>query len=384
MRIPALDKNKLLRPVFVFSLVLVVLATVLIIRFLDDSDQRLLAEIPTAIQNPPSEPVELEIPSGLNVGEIAQLLSGRQIGGHQRDLLTLIGLLDSGRSIRSGNYTFDGSRSSGMAVAHLLKGPDSDYILDFQPGLRNEEILEILVTISQFTLVEWESAVTTLLDSRSDSLLLDPQSLASNSFRSLSPTSQLQGYLHPGAYMITANTSLFDLVAAMFDNLSRLITEQMLSDAAKNGYTIREIIILASIIEREVSREAELPLVASVFLNRLDNSMRLQSDATVQFALAEDEDSVDLHGWWKQAVQQEDLVTESRYNTFQIDGLPPTPISNPSLNAIMAVIYPAQTEYLFFLASPKCDGTHNFANTYEEHLENMTLFNSSECAASIQ
>ena len=81
--------------------------------------------------------------------------------------------------------------------------------------------------------------------------------------------------------------------------------------------------------------------------------MRLQSDATVQFALAEDRDSVDLHGWWKQAVQQEDLVTESHYNTFLIEGLPPTPISNPSLSAIMAVIYPAQTEYLFFLASPK-------------------------------
>ena len=100
MRIPALNKNKIARPVFVFSLVLAVLATVLIIRFLDDSDQRLLAEIPTTIQNPPSEPVELEIPSGLNVGEIAQLLSDSRIGGHQRDLLTLVGLLDSGRSIR--------------------------------------------------------------------------------------------------------------------------------------------------------------------------------------------------------------------------------------------------------------------------------------------
>ncbi|MBK33328.1 MAG: hypothetical protein CL771_06885 [Chloroflexi bacterium] len=384
MRTPAPDTKKIMRLLFSLSFITVVFVILLMIRVLDASDQRLHADIPVAAENPPPETVEVEIPGGLNVGEIAQILSDSQIGGHQRDLLTLVGLLGSGRSIRSGSYTFDGSGSSGMAIAHLLKGPDSDYILDFQPGLRNEEIRETLVTVSQFTLTEWESAVTTLLDSRKTSLLLDPQLLIPEDIGPSSSTSKLQGYLHPGAYMITSDTSLFDLLAAMFDNLSRLITEQMLSDAAKNGYTIREVIILASIIEREVTKEAELPLVASVFLNRLDNSMPLQSDATVQFALAEDKNSVDLHGWWKQAVQQEDLRTESRYNTFQAEGLPPTPISNPSLSAIMAVIYPAQTDYLFFLVSPKCDGTHNFADTYEEHLENMVLFNSSECAASIQ
>jgi UPF0755 protein len=384
MRTHVTDKKKIGRLLLSLSFIAVALAVVLMIGVLESSDQRLHAEIPVSTENPSRETVEVEIPDGLNVGEIAQLLSDSRIGGHKRDLLTLVGLLDSGRSIRSGNYTFNGSRSSGMAVAHLLKGPDSDYILDFQPGQRNEEIRETLVTVSQFTLAEWESAVTTLLDSRKASLLLDPQLLISEDFGPSSSASMLQGYLHPGAYMITTDTSLFDLLAAMFDNLSRLITEQMLSDAAKNGYTIREVIILASIIEREVTKEAELPLVASVFLNRLDDSMRLQSDATVQFALAEDESSVDLHGWWKQAVQQEDLRTESRYNTFLIEGLPPTPISNPSLPAIMAVIYPAQTDYLFFLGSPKCDGTHNFADTYQEHLENMTLFNSSECAASIQ
>jgi len=271
-----------------------------------------------------------------------------------------------------------------MVVAHLLKGPDNDYILDFQPGLRNEEILATLISVSQFTLAEWESAVTKLVDSRSDSFLLSPQLQANNQEHSLTPTHKLQGYLHPGAYMIDESTSLFDLLAAMFDNLASQITDEMLTDAAKNGFTIREVIILASIIEREVSEEAELPLVASVFFNRLDDSIPLQSDATVQFALAEDKSSVDTYGWWKQAVQQEDLTIESAYNTFQVMRLPPGPISNPSLQAIMAVIYPAETEYLFFLTSPNCDGTHNFAGTYKEHLENMTLFNSSECASSIQ
>ena len=161
MRTHVTDKKKIGRLLLSLSFIAVALAVVLMIGVLESSDQRLHAEIPVSTENPSRETVEVEIPDGLNVGEIAQLLSDSRIGGHQRDLLTLVGLLDSGRSIRSGNYTFNGSRSSGMAVAHLLKGPDSDYILDFQPGQRNEEIRETLVTVSQFTLAEWESAVTT-------------------------------------------------------------------------------------------------------------------------------------------------------------------------------------------------------------------------------
>ncbi len=105
--------------------------------------------------------------------------------------------------------------------------------------------------------------------------------------------------------------------------------------------------------------------IASVFYNRLAIGMRLETDPTVQYALGYD---AQKNTWWKSPLTFTDLEANSPYNTYRNPGLPPGPISNPSLNAIKAAVAPAETDYLFFRA--KCDGslTHNFSKTYEEHL----------------
>jgi UPF0755 protein len=109
-----------------------------------------------------------------------------------------------------------------------------------------------------------------------------------------------------------------------------------------------------------------------VFLNRLRFGIGLQADPTVQFALAADPLSVSQYGWWKKELTLDDLKIDSPYNTYASQGLPPGPICNPGADAVRAVIRPARTSYLFFVA--KEDGTHVFAETLEEHLANVDMY----------
>lgn len=133
--------------------------------------------------------------------------------------------------------------------------------------------------------------------------------------------------------------------------------------------SIYEVVTLASIVEREAVVDEERPIIASVYLNRLNRGMYLQSDPTVQYAKGY---SAESGRWWNPMIQEEAQSVDSPYNTFLYPGLPPGPICSPGLASIQAVLYPADTPYLFFFS--KGDGTHAFSKTYEEHLENMRRY----------
>ena len=124
---------------------------------------------------------------------------------------------------------------------------------------------------------------------------------------------------------------------------------------------------MASIVERESILDEEMPLIASVFINREKIGMKLDSDATVQYALGYNQ----IQGtWWTNPLSSQDLQVNSPFNTYQNSGLPPAAISNPSLAAIQSIAFAADTPYYYFRA--RCDGSgfHNFAVTFEEHLSN--------------
>ena len=139
--------------------------------------------------------------------------------------------------------------------------------------------------------------------------------------------------------------------------------------------TVFDVMILASIVEREAVVSEERPIIASVSLNRLDpvyvneTALRLSSDPTIQYAKAYDPET---GTWWNPMLPGEGQTIESPYNTFKVQGLPPGPISNPGLASILAVLNPAQTDYLYFHAVG--DGSHVFASTLDEHLENQAEF----------
>jgi peptidoglycan lytic transglycosylase G len=116
----------------------------------------------------------------------------------------------------------------------------------------------------------------------------------------------------------------------------------------------------------------ERPVIASVYRNRLKLDMALQADPTVQYAIAARPGNINEFGYWKRELSAQDLVFDSNYNTYAKRGLPPGPIANPGIDSIIAVIRPAQTDYLYFVA--RGDGSHAFSATYEEHQRNVEKF----------
>jgi len=181
--------------------------------------------------------------------------------------------------------------------------------------------------------------------------------------------SSLEGYLFPETYRLPAQATALDLVERMLKTFEQRFTPEMRQAIHGRGLTIHDAVILASIVEREGVVAEELPSIADVYLNRIEQGMYLQADPTFQYARGYD---VASGKWWAPFEVEDVTRVESPYNTFLNAGMPPGPICNPSQAALEAVVNPADTNYLFFYA--KGDGTHAFAATYEEHLANQALY----------
>ncbi len=177
----------------------------------------------------------------------------------------------------------------------------------------------------------------------------------------------LEGYLLPGVYTVPRTISggnLLDILSAAFDEA---VTPEMQDGFARQGLSVDEAVRLASIVEREAVVDQEKPLIASVFLNRLAVGMKLEADPTVQYAVGYNAPKAT---WWTNPLSAADLQFDSLYNTYRYAGFPPGPISNPSLESLRAVAFPAQTPYYYFRATCDDSGQHNFAETYDAHVGN--------------
>lgn len=200
------------------------------------------------------------------------------------------------------------------------------------------------------------------------------------------PGASLEGFLFPDTYQLPAEAtpaSVVDLMLSNFDarvapEIVGRLADRTLFDlklGAERPMTVFDVMILASIVEREAVVSEERPIIASVYFNRLDpvyvneTALRLSSDPTIQYAKGYDPET---GNWWNPMLPGEGQTIESPYNTFKVQGLPPGPISNPGLASILAVLNPAQTDYLYFHAVG--DGSHVFASTLDEHLENQAEF----------
>ena len=186
-----------------------------------------------------------------------------------------------------------------------------------------------------------------------------------------------EGYLAPGTYHLPDDATPETLITLMLDNFAQQIPANAFDLAHQRGLSFHDALIVASIVQRETFLDQERPLVASVYLNRLSPTtelQHLQADPTVQYAMGYQSDT---GVWWKSPVSLEEYpAVDSPYNTYLYPGLPPGPISNPSPESIAAVLYPAETSYLYFVCQfPNCEGgTHVFAATYEEHLQNVAVY----------
>lgn len=182
--------------------------------------------------------------------------------------------------------------------------------------------------------------------------------------------SSLEGFLFPDTYQIPRDATAQQLVTIMLNNFDQRVGNAVWDKAKAQGLTAYQLMIVASIVEREAQNPDERPVIASVYINRIKKGMRLEADPTVQYAMGYQQDK---GTWWKTPVQLEEYSkVNSPYNTYLREGLPPTPICSPGADAVRAAFDPAKTEYLFFLA--KGDGSHVFAKTFEEHQANIAKY----------
>jgi UPF0755 protein len=177
-------------------------------------------------------------------------------------------------------------------------------------------------------------------------------------------TERLEGFLYPETYEIYADASAYDIVSKMLGQFFALFKVEYAEKAQEMGMSVRDIVTMASIIERESVAAEERPIMSGVFYNRLAEGMKLESCATIQYILGEP----------KEVLLNEDLEIESPYNTYLYEGLPPGPICSPRMASIEAALYPDENDYIFFVLSDTLDGTHKFSSDYNEFLKNKDAY----------
>jgi UPF0755 protein len=171
----------------------------------------------------------------------------------------------------------------------------------------------------------------------------------------------LEGYLFPDTYRITADDTAEDVILRMLGNFDRKVSKEVRDEALKTGRTLDEIMNMASIIEKEVRNEKDMAMVSGILWKRVDDKEGLYADATLEYI-------VEKNG----NLTAQDLALDTPYNTRKYRGLPPTPIDNPGLNAILAAMHPEKSDYYYYLTAK--DGTTVFAKTNDEHNRNKVKY----------
>lgn len=250
----------------------------------------------------------------------------------------------SGTPLQAGEYLFDRPMPIDEIINRMARGEVVQYPIVVPEGLTAEETFELF----------WSKGIggpEAFRRALADTELLPGLTRG---------VSDLEGFLFPETYVVTRSTSARQIVDRMVGQLRKNFTPEMREKARELGFTPRQAVTLASIIEKESGVKSEGPLIAAVYCNRLKKGMRLQADPTVAYALKRD-------GRWTGIVHRTDYTYESPYNTYANDGLPPGPICNPGLAALKAAVSPAKADYLYFVADTT--GGHTFTRTYEEHLQ---------------
>ncbi|RME70205.1 MAG: endolytic transglycosylase MltG [Chloroflexi bacterium] len=268
-------------------------------------------------------------------------------------------------AIQAGDYYIRRNMSMRQIAAALYRGRAALHTVAVPPGWRLEQVGQYLDNrgVMDGELFIQQARQGTVV---SHPILADRP-----------PGMSYEGYLFPGEYLLPDNPQPADLIYAMLTRMAGQLPDNAVELAHRQGLTFYQALTVASIVEREAALPQERPLIASVYLNRLkpeSGTPYLQADPTVQYAAGYQPDTGQ---WWKAPMRLEEYKTiDSPYNTYLYPGLPPGPIASPGLDSILAVLNPADTDYLFFVCkNPNCaGGEHVFSATYEEHLENVERY----------
>lgn len=304
-------------------------------------------------------PIDFTINPGEGLNSIANRLERLGLIGDTelfRRYLQYNGL-DTG--IEAGDFTLSLTMNIPQIGSSLQSGRREELRVTIPEGRRIEEVAEIVA--SQIEPIDAGEFLALASDAASWQ--------AQFPFLSDVPAGgSLEGFLFPDTYRLPLETNASDLIERMLQNFDRKITPQMQSDAQVAGLSLWDVARLASIVEREAVVSVERPLIASVYLNRLDAGWALDADPTIQYALGL---SREPGNWWPDLTIEDYQGIDSPYNAYRNPGLPPSPIANAGFGSLDAVIYPTPSEFFFFRASCSQDGTHQFAVTLEQQTGNQ-------------
>ncbi len=303
--------------------------------------------------DPLGDPDPFEIPLGEPPPLIASRLEATGLIHDAEAFITYLKYSGLDTTLQAGKYTLSPALTPLELADVLQDATPSEVTFSVLPGWRIEEIAASIPTSGlEFSEEDFLKASFSPADNLS-------------TLGELAGSSSIEGFLYPGSYRIPRVTSADELIQILVEQFSSQLTPEMLDGFQRQGLNIFEAVILASIVERESVLSDEMPLIASVFLNRLAIGMPLEADSTVQYAVGYNPTQ---NTWWTNPLSVGDLQFDSPYNTYLYPGLTPGPIANPDARALRAVAFPAQTPYYYFRATCDNSGRHDFSETFEEHL----------------
>ena len=279
------------------------------------------------------------IPRGTSSRAIATLLAEQKLINEDIRFILLVRLMGSSANLQAGEFSLHTSQTPVALIRELSNARPIEHAVTIPEGLTVAQTADLLAAGA------WVNE-DRFLDLCSDENFI--KRLGFDGIKSL------EGYLFPETYRLVKPPKREEETITMLVEQALSVYQRLITDF-QSDLTRHEIFTLASIIEKESGAASERPLIASVFLNRLERRMRLQSDPTVIYGLKE----------YDGTLTKADLKTFSPFNTYLISGLPPGPIANPGSESIKAVLTPAETDYLYFVS--KNNGTHYFSTSYKEH-----------------
>jgi UPF0755 protein len=291
----------------------------------------------------------VEIPQGAGPAAIGRRLVAAGVVRSRTSFRLALWLTRAGRRLQAGEYRFDHPMSPRQVIEKLARGEVYVRQITFPEGLTIKQMAALYETRGFGPAQDFIAA-----------------SRDTNPITGLDPEApDLEGYLFPDTYTLPRKASAAQLVARMVANFEKALTPDIRQQALARGMGIRQLVTLASIVEKETGKSDERPLVSAVYSNRLRIGMPLQCDPTVIYAL-------DRMGRYNGNLTRADLQLDSPYNTYRHPGLPPGPIASPGRASLAAAASPADVPYLYFVS--RNDGSHVFASTLDEHNRNVQEF----------
>ena len=291
----------------------------------------------------------VEIPPGSGTAAIARRLADAGVVTDVNTFRLALWVTGQGRRLQAGEYRFDHPLSARQVAEKIGRGEVYVHPITFREGLTIKQMAE-------------------LYESRGFGPAKDFVEAAKNValVQAIDPAAKdLEGYLFPDTYALPRRATADQLVARMVASFTKALTPDLMEKATANGQSVRQLVTLASIVEKETGKAEERPMVAAVYANRLKIGMGLQCDPTVIYAL-------ERAGRFNGNLTREDLQFDSPYNTYRYAGLPPGPIAAPGRASLEAAADPASVPYLYFVS--RNDGSHAFASTLDEHNRNVQQY----------